>query len=318
MENDLKKNESISNWWFVLLIAVCILLWVVGLWGTHTYVNSHYVVKEAQDELSNPGVFGDSSGVINALFSALAFAGVIFAIILQKKELQLQREELKQTREEIEGQRHEFEQQNETLKKQRFENTFFNMLNLQQGIVKSLSLQHKDAEIVEDYSIPRGYKTVMVDHNELGINVFLFLYAKCKITYLDGFHYSGYNGLYTTIKENGAQGIDSYAYCNEVAYLDNYFKHLYRIVKFVDETTLLSNSFEERYQYTSMIRAQFSRMEYVLLFYNCLSDGGSLKFKPLVEKYSLLKGLRFDLLVNSAHEDLYSPSAYEKVSPQDN
>ena len=40
------------------------------------------------------GQFGDSFGAINALFAGLAFAGVIFAIILQKKELELQRQEL--------------------------------------------------------------------------------------------------------------------------------------------------------------------------------------------------------------------------------
>ena len=38
MSDSEKKDRSISNWWFVLLIAVCILLWVIGLWGTHEYV----------------------------------------------------------------------------------------------------------------------------------------------------------------------------------------------------------------------------------------------------------------------------------------
>jgi len=46
------------------------------------------------------GQFGDLFGAINALFSGLALAGVLVAIILQSKELELQREELKLTREE--------------------------------------------------------------------------------------------------------------------------------------------------------------------------------------------------------------------------
>lgn len=49
----------------------------------------------------NRGTFGDMFGAINALFSGLAFAGVIYAILLQRKELELQREELKMTREEL-------------------------------------------------------------------------------------------------------------------------------------------------------------------------------------------------------------------------
>lgn len=47
------------------------------------------------------GAFGDMFGAVNALFSGLAFAGVIYAILLQTKELELQREELKLTREEL-------------------------------------------------------------------------------------------------------------------------------------------------------------------------------------------------------------------------
>ena len=44
-----------------------------------------------------PNEFGDSAGATNGLFSALAFAGVIYAIFLQKDELSLQRQELKNT-----------------------------------------------------------------------------------------------------------------------------------------------------------------------------------------------------------------------------
>lgn len=47
------------------------------------------------------GTFGDMFGAVNALFSGLAFAGVIYAIYLQRKELELQREELRSTRLEL-------------------------------------------------------------------------------------------------------------------------------------------------------------------------------------------------------------------------
>ena len=70
----------------------------------------------------------------STLFSALAFCGVVIAIALQKKELELQREELKATNEQLKAQKEEFHTQNETLKRQRFENTFFQMMSLQQGI----------------------------------------------------------------------------------------------------------------------------------------------------------------------------------------
>lgn len=47
------------------------------------------------------GLFGDMWGGINTLFSGLAFAGIIYAIFLQREELLLQRRELELTREEL-------------------------------------------------------------------------------------------------------------------------------------------------------------------------------------------------------------------------
>jgi hypothetical protein len=47
------------------------------------------------------GTFGDMFGAVNSLFSGLAFAGLIYAILLQQQELALQREELSLTRNEL-------------------------------------------------------------------------------------------------------------------------------------------------------------------------------------------------------------------------
>jgi len=50
------------------------------------------------------GTFGDTFGAVNSLFSGLALAGVIFALLLQRTELGLQREELRMNRKVMEGQ----------------------------------------------------------------------------------------------------------------------------------------------------------------------------------------------------------------------
>lgn len=47
------------------------------------------------------GQFGDVFGAANALFSGLAFAGLIYAILLQREDLSLQRTELELTRQEL-------------------------------------------------------------------------------------------------------------------------------------------------------------------------------------------------------------------------
>ena len=53
------------------------------------------------DTWGDRGTFGDMFGVANAFFSGLAFAGVIYAILMQQSELGLQRKELELTREEF-------------------------------------------------------------------------------------------------------------------------------------------------------------------------------------------------------------------------
>ena len=109
------------------------------------------------------GTFGDQFGAVNALFSGLAFTGLIYTIILQRRDLEIQRHDLKLQREEIamnrkemEEQTAEFEKQNETLKIQRFENTFFNMLSQFQEVVNSLTARYKS----------RG-EEIMVDGREV-------------------------------------------------------------------------------------------------------------------------------------------------------
>jgi uncharacterized membrane protein YedE/YeeE len=52
-------------------------------------------------DMPTRGQFGDAFGGINALFSGLAFLGIIYAIILQREELGLQRKELELTRTEL-------------------------------------------------------------------------------------------------------------------------------------------------------------------------------------------------------------------------
>ena len=70
---------------------------VVGLW-----LGSWIIIGISFGSWSDRGQFGDMFGAANSLFSGLAFAGLIFTILLQRRELALQREELALAREELE------------------------------------------------------------------------------------------------------------------------------------------------------------------------------------------------------------------------
>ncbi|MDR6554663.1 hypothetical protein [Paenibacillus qinlingensis] len=105
------KNEKWSIIIFVLSLFLVILVWALSGYGINNYyenLEEKYVkdciVSGKNDCLSaresiegKRGTFGDMFGAVNSLFSGLAFAGIIYTIYLQRKELTLQREEIQKS-----------------------------------------------------------------------------------------------------------------------------------------------------------------------------------------------------------------------------
>lgn len=241
------------------------------------------------------GTFGDMFGAVNALFSGLAFAGLIVTLIMQHEELGLQREELAQTNKELAAQREEFADQNKTMKIQRFENTLFNMLSLQHDIVNGLY-----------YVLDDG-----VDHTleSKGRYVFDVFYNTKQLYYRDGYHIKCFGIEELIRKENNPE---AYLDVSEISIFDNYFRHLYRMFKYIDVSPLIDDS--ERYDYACIVRAQLSDCELLMLFYNALNvdDHGELKFKQLIEKYAVFNNIRKDMLARKDDDYiLYNRGAYE-------
>ncbi len=99
MESVEIKEPSIWPWLLIFLGIVTV--WSLsGVWVYTVLAN-----------WAARGQFGDMFGAVNALFSGLAFAGLIFTIFLQRRELALQREELKLQREEMAKSRDELARQ---------------------------------------------------------------------------------------------------------------------------------------------------------------------------------------------------------------
>lgn len=252
---------------------------VIGLVVVYSIVLLYLTWPVNEVSINKSGVFGDSFGILTSLFSGLAFAGLIITITMQKDELALQREELKLTRQELAGQKEELKKQNETMRLQKFENTFFQMLSLHNEIVKSIDVKEKKGRDA--------------------IEEFFYMLARTREK----------NGLESRDKNFVATG---YMYFYRRAAVQNeighYFRNLYNIMKFVDRSDV-----KEKKIYTNLLRAQLSNYELALLFYNCLSKMGSEKFKPLLEKYSMLKTLPDQLLFNPAHKDFYEESAFVSI-----
>lgn len=200
-------------------------------------------------------------------------------------------------------------QQRDDIAKERFNQTFFSLMNMHEQITDSL-----------EFTIPRkGGNPISHKGREL------FYYAfenKAAVNEVEeGKHKD--KSLRTLLKENGLQSFESYKI---PTYFDHYFRNMYRILKYIDQSIVFDNDrdvlkcktdeekksmiFKKKYEYVAILRSTLSRYELLWLFYNSLSEYGNEKFKPLMEKYALLKNLRKDLLVDKGDENKYNSNAY--------
>ena len=295
----MKQKKEDKEYWIWIIGSLFVIL-ILGLWY-YTYCKLNGLDAEER------GTFGDMFGSVNAIYSGLAFAGIIFTILLQRKELGYQREELKETRQ-------EFITQNKTLKAQRFENTFFNLVSLHNQIVNDIDY---------DKRVSRGFnsadsETVIVKGRDVFRDRFNNLHASLEES-------SDFNKTYLEF------------YKKRKTDFGHYFRNLYRIIKMVHQTEFISldeleNKLDrnctkeelelcnhiERYKYTCIVRAQLSDYELLLLFYNCLSDNGIEKFKPLVEEYALLKNLPKEDIFDQTLIDRYSRDAFRNKNENKN
>ena len=206
------------------------------------------------------------AGVTSPFISIAAFILLYLTYSSQKKELQESRKILLN--------------QNLLINKQQFENTFFNLINLNNQIVSQINT----------YTIHRTTSSKEVKYEKSTL-----ICRECFVNF-----YESFRGIYLNISSNNSQSknpvfskkvdLIDYAYFeffkDRESDLGHYFRNLYHIIKFVDN----SNTANKK-EYTNILRAQLSTGELLLLYFNCLSRYGIKKFKPLVEKYSLLKSI---------------------------
>ena len=88
--------------------------------------------------------------------------------------------------------------------------------------------------------------------------------------------------------------------------LGHYFRYLYNIFKFIDNSGI-----KDKLKYSNIVRAQISDHELSILFYNCISQYGKEKFKPLVEDFHLLDNLPKELILDENHHKYYDQKAFE-------
>ncbi len=209
-------------------------------------------------------------GIFGDSFNVLTslFTGLAFAGVVISVILQTQ--ELKEAREEFKGQK-------EALENQEFDNKFFQMLNLFNNIINNLEYKIKPTNII------KGKQIFPILKKKLEEKIKPDSYEIEEDTYK---HFK------SVFKEFNNDFDISFKY---------YFINLYQILKYIDKN---SNSIEEAKEYTNIVRAQLSKNELVLLFYNAIGviDFSKDKYKILVEKYAFFEHLRYEDIADIIYE----------------
>ena len=218
-------------------------------------------------DFSETGQIGDTIGGVMGPFIAIAAAGLTFIAFWVQYKANIQ-------------QRHD-------ISIERFESNLFEMIHIQQEITNGL--------VVERQTINSGH---VARH---GRDVFEYVYRQLIIWYEfdDGMKYGALRDALAS-SEQIKQNLQSQ---ESLWFLDHYFRHLYRIFKYIDDADINVISPQKKYEYASIVRATLSSYELVMIFYNGFSHP---KFKGLIEDYAIFNNLRCDMLASSADKALYA------------
>jgi hypothetical protein len=114
-----KDNSKKASLYFILAALIILGLWALNWW----WVDYHFCTLE------QGGQFGDRFGAATSLFGGLTILGLLYTIYLQHQDLQAARETNRLSVQELTTSNQRFEEQNKVLNIQKFETTFFNLLD---------------------------------------------------------------------------------------------------------------------------------------------------------------------------------------------
>ena len=277
---------------FIKYLTIIIVIFLIII----TILNFQYIGILFIDEiygkyptLNKLSAFGDSFGSINTFISSFALIGVIWSVIMQKKELQLQREELRKTTEELHSQKEEFEQQNKTARYQRFDNTFFQLLNNQREKIQDLHISFTNLHEVfvsedEKYDGRNVFKNILfhrLPNNRLSTNLISLVNAK-----------QAWEGYY------------SYYYAS-ISTL--YFKGLLHLLEYISSSSIIDESDKEFY--ANIVRTSLSKNELITLFLHAQIYDVD-RFKHVIYRFSFFQDIKSYNILDENLYPLYDEQAY--------
>jgi len=293
----MKKHWLLLLLLFVLLIAA-VFAW--QLYEKYTAAFGSFIPLKATR--ADWGVLGDFfGGTLNPIFSFLGLIMLLVTLFQNQTELELSRNELKESSQALKAQA-------STLDKQRFEDTFFALLNQLNKLLEKLLVE----------GVRHNFEGVPTDK----ISVVMALHRE-----LIG------NELHRTIPYKTSLQLAKLALLKHDPLLNQYFRILYQILKFVatnSPNTSLSGQFNvqsledttpsanEKF-YSNIVRSFIPETVYYLLAVNCYTKDSQDPYQPyklLVERYEFFEHMPLQIPTHQNTELLenivahYKPAAF--------
>lgn len=261
-----------KKWSAPTIGAMAAIVAALGAWWCWWWFGAAYVAKHWKSEgdpaLTDLGLAGDLFGGFSALFSALAFVGVVIAAYLQRETIKLQRIEMQRAEADAQEARGRAKEDAKRAiaaqARQAFEPLFFQLVELLRNQSDQIQLR-VDKEATTVMHFPAALEVVR--------------------TRAEG------DWNRAVLKESQGEGFsklaDSYSalYSRNESQLGPYLRTLYHTLKLIDRSEL---SDDEKVDYANILRGLLSRDELLLVILNCLSGWG-VGLKHYIEKYGVLK-----------------------------
>lgn len=250
------------------------------------------------------GQMGDSYGIFNALFSGLAFLGVLMTLYKQSRD----------------NRKHTVVEQ------------YYQMLDVQQKVIDEINVAQvrkvKQGEpiavaegrkafvefkiqmkylvkAIKDVSERNGFKFSDIDIADIAYAVFFYGSSKSWKPFMMEYlkDYPDTERLVDAIIARLDSEKRFILYRPNQNYLSVYFRNMYNAIKLIDNCGLISS--EEKKDYVKILRAQLSNAELYILFFNIISRFGKKWVdNDYVTKYQLIQNLP------SKYCDGYNPKDY--------
>ena len=256
------KPQTSSSPGRFLSVGIWILL-AIAILSTGGILISGYRNVETFKSLGSWGDF--TGGLLNPILTFITFLAVLLTLWLQRQELVLTRDEMIRSADAL-------ERQDASLKKQSFENTFFEMLKLHNSIVESIDLANLETGAVTK-----------------GRDAFNIFYNRFTKIYRANFDKSNGRNSKLAISE-----LSYFIFWKEArTELGHYFRFLFNFFRFIEKSGIEDSFY----------------VKLLILFYNNISANGK-AFGHYAKLYELFDNLPVERLLDREHSEFADKKAY--------